>query len=346
MSANETEPILIDLEEKIVFRQGEEIDDLYGISIQPDINVFKEATHIHLRGVLIVSGEYQSIPNDEPVYLVDEDQQENYVQQVKALDNGFTTFQYPIPVDITIPYNRISQADEPIVDIEYFDYELPEPRTLNVFAKIRLDGVQLTDQYEEERYEYNPDFELKAVPEFNEPFNDEQSRQYDSFETNIQSFDDEEENEEERLFWKKEKTQSLSDFFKKDQAKAEDIEVTETVDDLEEETQEVHQELDDNEAVDVMAEQSTSDEESQEDKPKKKKKGLSYLSSLFRDEESGEDRAQLKMRFVQTDETLESIANEYDVSVTRLEVINGLEDGYELEPGQVLYVPIKKKTTS
>ncbi|MGM8214254.1 LysM peptidoglycan-binding domain-containing protein [Bacillaceae bacterium W0354] len=349
MSTNGSEPILFDLEEKIIFRQGEEIDDLYGISIQPDINVFQEATHIQLRGVLMVSGEYQSVPREEPVYLVDEDQdEETYVQQVKALDNGFTTFQYPIPVDITIPSNRVTETGEPEVDIEYFDYELPEPKSLHVFAKIRLDGVEMT-QTEEERPEFNPDFELKAVPTIDYSFDDnheveqkeEVAETIAEAEENLEEQSNDANEEKEREFWKKKnKSQSLQEFFQKKEEKAKASDVEEYEDDYEDSIDE--EEYYDAEEHDYDEDDEPDVESSDEEKPKKK--GLKYLANLFRSEEP--EKVQLKIRFVQEDETLDSIASAYEISVSKLERLNGLEEGYEIKTGDVLYVPKKTKKTS
>ncbi len=349
MSENNNEPILFDLEEKIVFRQGEEIDDLYGISIQPDVRVYNEMTHIQLRGVLIVSGEYQSIPNQEPVYLIDEEQADNYVQQVKAMDNGFTTFNYPIPVDITIPSNRIRETNEPEVHIEYFDYELPEPKTLHIFAKIRLDGVEL--EPEEEREFYQPDFELKAIPSLEEeqeednvphfdgsvPYQDEQSD-----EVQDEAKSDDGDDEVGRDFWKKETTHSFSEFLQKKQEQA--VASEELTSSNEEMVEPVTAEsVEEEQQGDV---ESTEVEEVEQEAEEKPKKGLSYLASLFRNKEDQPEKVQLKIRFVQEDETLDSIAKDYDVSVTRLERLNNLESGYELQSGELLYVPYKETKSS
>ncbi|WP_017187870.1 hypothetical protein, partial [Alkalibacillus haloalkaliphilus] len=102
-------------------------------------------------------------------YIVD-DEDYNTVQQVRTLDNGFMEFQYPIPIDITIPHNRIRTDDHIQVVIDYFDYELPEPKTLKVYSNVRLDGTEMVEAVEE-RYEEegaNSDFELKEFPTLQE----------------------------------------------------------------------------------------------------------------------------------------------------------------------------------
>ena len=62
---NSKEPYAFKIYEKINFRQGEEVDDLYSISIDPEVDVIQESNYIQLRGVLIVSGDYQTMPKKE-----------------------------------------------------------------------------------------------------------------------------------------------------------------------------------------------------------------------------------------------------------------------------------------
>ncbi|TFB24942.1 LysM peptidoglycan-binding domain-containing protein [Filobacillus milosensis] len=396
MSTHGNEPFLFDMHEQISFRQGEEIDDLYGISIQPDVNIIKESNYIQLRGVLMVSGDYQSLPGEEPMYYMDDSDEENYVQQVKALDNGFTTFQYPIPVDITLPSNRVNETGEPDVEIEYFDYELPEPKTLHVYAKIRLANVEMIEEdavrHEEE---VSPDFQLQEVPSFED----------DEFDETENSEPQSEDNDEKgREFWQKKQSQSFNEFFnKKEEAKVneeskqqENKEAVEQKKPKEEKKKAAEQEKqeekkkaaeqkpqkDENEQVkeaenkkskkqmevnekaqkkkkkekpkakskeeeNIEPAQNPSNdqmegEESDNEKPKKKGMlGLNYLSNFFRDADEPE-KVQVRMRFVQENETIDSIANAYQVSVAHLERLNGLDSENHLKAGDVLYVPYKK----
>lgn len=67
---NSKEPYAFKIYEKINFRQGEEVDDLYSISIDPEVDVIQESNYIQLRGVLIVSGDYQTMPKKNPCTLL------------------------------------------------------------------------------------------------------------------------------------------------------------------------------------------------------------------------------------------------------------------------------------
>lgn len=65
---NSKEPYAFKIYEKINFRQGEEVDDLYSISIDPEVDVIQESNYIQLRGVLIVSGIIKLCQKRTPVH--------------------------------------------------------------------------------------------------------------------------------------------------------------------------------------------------------------------------------------------------------------------------------------
>lgn len=67
---NSKEPYAFKIYEKINFRQGEEVDDLYSISIDPEVDVIQESNYIQLRGVLIVSGIIKLCQKKNPCTLL------------------------------------------------------------------------------------------------------------------------------------------------------------------------------------------------------------------------------------------------------------------------------------
>ncbi|WP_188206296.1 LysM peptidoglycan-binding domain-containing protein [Alkalibacillus aidingensis] len=366
-------PYQFEVRENISFRRGEEIDDLYSIAIDPDVNVIHENSFVQVRGVLVVRGDYQTNEqNLQSHYIVDEDEQ-NTVQQVRALDNGFMEFQYPIPIDITIPKNRLRTDDDIQVVIDYFDYELPEPNTLKIYSNVRLDGTVALDEATraDENDLTQSDFELKEFPTMQEDsfdsnyddgnevteassFNEESA--YQTEETNDYDGDHDGENEKGRELWKKQqKTQSIQEFFKKkDPYEGQTEEVAQDTNDPtgvypeqsdaeseHDEYENYDEDYDDLDPTDYDEDHDADDHYDSEDEEKKPKKGISYLSKFFREESSG--KVKVRMRFVQENETLQSIANNYDVSVAKLERINGIQAGDELNEGDVIYVPAEAK---
>ncbi|GEN45815.1 stage VI sporulation protein D [Alkalibacillus haloalkaliphilus] len=376
MSNYEQVPYQFEVRENINFKRGEEIDDLYSIAIDPDVKVIHESNYVQIRGVLVVRGDYQTTNYDQESQYIVDDEDFNTVQQVRTLDNGFMEFQYPIPIDITIPHNRIRTDDHIQVVIDYFDYELPESKTLKVYSNVRLDGTEMVE-VAEERYdeeEADSDFELKEFPTMQEHDGDhghepdyeyknhDHEEYYDDDETNDEPEASADEGEEKgRDLWKKKESQSLHDFFNKKDNKV-DEDTTSSVEEVNvspmPEEADGDADADDNHDyydhhdgdtdtdtdTDTIAEADDA-EEKVEQKESKAKKGLSYLSKFFReDEEKG--TVQMRMRFVQEDDTLESIANYYQVSVSKLERLNGLEAGDTLSAGDVIYVPGNVKQSS
>ncbi|MDQ0351168.1 stage VI sporulation protein D [Alkalibacillus filiformis] len=369
MSNYEQVPYQFEVRENINFKRGEEIDDLYSIAIDPDVKVIHESNYVQIRGVLVVRGDYQTTNYDQESQYIVDDEDYNTVQQVRTLDNGFMEFQYPIPIDITIPHNRIRTDDHIQVVIDYFDYELPEPKTLKVYSNVRLDGTEMVEAVEE-RYddeETNSDFELKEFPTMQDEdyeHDDGQDHEYDEYEQEDQHDTEDEiydepdvdsDEEKGRDFWKKKDSQSLQEFFNKKDEKV-DEDTTSNVEEVNVSAMPEETDADDNQDyddeygkdsdtdTDTMAEVDDADEKV-EQKKSKAKQGLSYLSKFFReDEETG--TVQMRMRFVQEEDTLESIANYYHVSVSKLERLNGLEAGDTLKAGDVIYVPGNIKQSS
>lgn len=102
-----------------------------------------------------------------------------------------------------------------------------------------------------------------------------------------------------------------------------------------------------NQQIEVLAEvesesSSSSSSSSPQPKAKKKKsskKGLS-LTEFFARKEEVEDLTKLRMCIVQHGDTLNLIAERYDVTVQQLLKVNHLEVNKDVYEGQVLYIPV------
>jgi len=79
-------------------------------------------------------------------------------------------------------------------------------------------------------------------------------------------------------------------------------------------------------------------------KHEKKKKALKKksmtLTEFFARKEEGADQAKLKVCIVQKGDTLDSLADRYDVTVQNLQRVNHLEINQDVYEGQVLYIPV------
>jgi len=74
-------------------------------------------------------------------------------------------------------------------------------------------------------------------------------------------------------------------------------------------------------------------------KRKKKRKTASLSRNFFARKEEEDEVARLKVCIVQQGDTIETIAERYDVSVQSILKINDMDMNQDVQTGQVLYIP-------
>lgn len=95
------------------------IDELEEIELTPRIQVIEQGDHAVLKGQLLLNGVYRG-----------------------QTDGGsLQTLEHWIPVEITLPLNRVSRLDDISVEIDNFDVDLLSARTLNVTGVLSLRGI-------------------------------------------------------------------------------------------------------------------------------------------------------------------------------------------------------------
>lgn len=95
------------------------IDELEEIELTPRIQVIEQGDHAVLKGQLLLNGVYRG-----------------------QTDGGsLQTLEHWIPVEITLPLNRVSRLDDISVEIDNFDVDLLSARTLNVTGVLSLKGI-------------------------------------------------------------------------------------------------------------------------------------------------------------------------------------------------------------
>ncbi|ARF67431.1 hypothetical protein B7C51_05745 [Paenibacillus larvae subsp. pulvifaciens] len=104
-----------------------DILELEDVELIPQIQVMTAEDQAVLQGNLILTGSYIGDGNEGQRHL------EHY-----------------IPVEISLPLNRIKRADDVLVEIENFDIDLLSSRSLNVTGILSLHGVEVLSHQEEE----------------------------------------------------------------------------------------------------------------------------------------------------------------------------------------------------
>jgi stage VI sporulation protein D len=102
--------------------------ELNGIELTPEISVLAQGDQAVLKGHLVLSGTYTG---------EDETRSEEQLS-------------HRIPVEITLPLNRIENVDDIRVEIENFDVDLLSARSLNVTGVLSLGGIEMVSAAETE----------------------------------------------------------------------------------------------------------------------------------------------------------------------------------------------------
>ncbi|WP_153736597.1 stage VI sporulation protein D [Aquibacillus halophilus] len=353
-----------DLSESLWFEKGQEVDEIMGISLEPEISIQEFDDFISIRGVIELKGEYFQVREsaEEEVLSLRDHPSQRFVDRVESYEDGVNEFFHNFPVEVSIPKYRIDSLDDVMVGIESFDYELPENSQLKLNAVIAIHGVvedrtEPTEEYQEPGKSYDdvddidesereeeeeiiyeeplveepePEVEIDETFEFDLKEKEEENKvevKRDEHEEVKSGKKDSKNTEKER--WKNKKSQSLSEFFgSMDKPKK-----AEKVEDVAESM----------ESSSIVSFSSYSKEESEDDyessREERVQQDTTYLMNIFEDDD--EDRfSSMKMCIVQESDTLSSLAEKYNISALNISKTNRLEDD-QLSEGQILYIPNK-----
>lgn len=185
MSTENQSFLRFSLEESVWFQKGQEIEELYSLSLEPNVTIQESDQYVVIRGSLDLSGEYKETEEagesdlgySQPYYP-------ETIHSVDQREDGLSEFIHRIPVDITIPNNRIQSLDHIDVNIHAFDYFMPEKNCLKLEAELLISGIEESrreskpeeprdylhsDEYEEEEHgrdESNSTWEETVEVEF------------------------------------------------------------------------------------------------------------------------------------------------------------------------------------
>ncbi|WP_138415487.1 stage VI sporulation protein D [Aquibacillus sediminis] len=368
-----------DLNESLWFKRGQEVDEIMGISLEPEISIQEGEEFVSIRGVIELKGEYFQVHDTEAteeqeeqdVSLRDQPSQ-RFVDRVDSNEDGVNEFFHNFPVEVSIPKYRIESIDDVLVGIESFDYEIPENSQLKLNATVAIHGVSEGQERSDNDAAAEPEAEAIDLPE---PPVDE------TFEFDVKEKDE----SVSELESPPEQTESPE---REPEAETELQDTTPQLED--EDTVEVNSELEEVESSETKSEkerwknkksQSFAEFFSQFDKTEKESgddyiedkqesssiesslvsfsahgkeesseeressredetaNDSSYLLNIFADEDE-ERVASMKMCIVQESDTLDSLAEKYKVTPMQLSNTNRLESD-ELYEGQILYIPSK-----
>jgi len=346
MSNNDQEVFSFELNETLYFEKGQEVSEMIGISLDPEISIQSYHEYTSIRGVIELRGEYEkdinSSSQDEPLDFEDF-HSKRYLEKVQDGVDGYAQFSHRFPVEISVPKYRIIDTNNITVSVESFDYELSNQNELRINSLINIYGIssQNNDQLIESEELTEDSANINVVEdldqetfefEIKEEASDEDHKGHialrESEEEVEEVIEDKQLKEEDRWKYKESKTikEFLSEDAKKDTAVQTNIVEKEEIAD--QALEEVDTEIEDEELDDT-----------------EEQKGVNFFTKLFRkdeDEEEEEEKySQMRICIVQENDTLETIAERYEVPKLQLLKQNRLEDD-DLIEGQLLSIPEKK----
>lgn len=133
-----------DIYERIILSENlPGIEELEEVELIPHIQVISQEEQATLRGHLLLAGLYKG-----------------------DTDSGESApLEHWIPVEITVPMNRVSSLDDIAVEIENFDVDLLSTRSLNITGVLSLKGIQAAGQEAADRPWNDEGFTVVHAPE-------------------------------------------------------------------------------------------------------------------------------------------------------------------------------------
>jgi stage VI sporulation protein D len=319
------------------------IDTLLELDLYPDIEIKDEGQHLKIQGYLRLNGSYlkQREGESEPDVHTngEEDQQE---------------LAYVIPVEITLPRDR-AEEDQISAEVEAFDYQVLSPYELKIDAILMIDGL-LPERQAEIPGEVAPPDKDESLPVFSgqsaQPMASlAHQHDFDDAKVEIeletpddpQKGDAEHEEQDVHLIQPVESIESMQanseeqkaltvdpqDFWRERQA-SKQAQTAESIKEGEQPEPVEMSDSDDSEKADAEQEQTDGAQ------PDEKQENASWIGWLLREKE--EAFVPMKMVIVQKDDTIDTVANRYNVSANELIRLNRLQTDVLVE-GQILNVP-------
>lgn len=364
MSQGNETALRFSLEESVWFQKGQEVAELMSISLDPNITIHENEQYVTIEGALHLTGEYKRYEDE----YSEEDfpYTSKFIQQVEDREEGISEFAHQFPVDITIPINRIHNIYDIDVAIDSFDYVFPERSCLKLTADLTITGlydglqqqndvklVSIVDERTPQAIEVAEGDvdQLEEIPivSYEEKSTKVDAELLESFEAearknNVSTSPPAIEKKSNQT-WKQENAflfeekEKLAPEITYSSQREEAQKATETAHNQNEQYESTENELD---FVDEFEEEESATVTAEVTKKKKKKKqGISITEFLSRKEE--EQVAKLKVCIVQTGDTIDRLAERYDVSPQQILHENQLSINQDVYEGQVLYIPATVK---
>lgn len=284
------------------------IKQLLELDLYPDVEINEKGDHLTIEGFLRLKGAYYGEEADE----------DDELDQVKREE-----LSYIIPVEITLPADR-AKLKHISAEIESFDYQVLSPFELQIDAILLIDGLIP----EEDGEESEEKIEAK-VPTFSgsEAIMETKNQLQTSQDEKLSVSNQQESLDEIESTSTEEDPSKLPERESKDEQQLSD----ESTDEYKEDIRQPEMMVTEEETGETDEQKSLAMEEEELDQTRD-----DWAKWLLRGNE--ENFTSMRMVIVQENDSVQKLAERYDISPSQIRQVNDLEDR-ELEKGEILYIP-------
>ncbi|RKL65947.1 stage VI sporulation protein D [Salipaludibacillus neizhouensis] len=375
------------MKEGIWLDRGKKLDELLTLSLEPVIDVDEKEDEVTVKGVLQLFGEYRPLEKEESTgnqasSLVDQSAFRS-VEEVSLSEEGIGEIRHEFPIEVTIPRERVARLEDISVEINEFDYVMPEKGFLEITADLSISGVRAEEPVstsddaeestEKELAREDRSFTFEQVRKVDEKEPDQLFGVSESSEgSEEEDSSEEEESQENELTFQEPVTE-----IKREPSWLDEKELVGTIDVEEEEDHapkvSFRSVLDEEETIEVREEPEAShdndyqkevvkaprrfpknetrkleDEEKStesnvKDEEEREHENALYLTKMMANE--AEAYSKLRMCIVQDGESLDMIADRYKLQVSHLMRTNRLDEE-QVSEGQILYIPSRQSSST
>jgi|SRR5690625_31283 len=371
----------LDLKESLFFETGYEIGEMISVSLDPEISIQKFSDYVSIRGVISLEGEYAKLTDLPEDYEEKRNERVEHiyrsVAKIATDTDERVNFYHHFPIEISVPFERISKLNDVTVSVEAFDYTLRDINEMKVAATLHINGIDQGKQQIPEETTEQSSVELGETLQF-EVIKNEQTKkneklaaqkqsesikdtigQEEQLLTRVEQLKAKREMENKEVTKKAEKLNQIEERpadekpvqeepvrEKIDQKESVLKQSTEKEDDLQEErteqpmTNDKKEDVQETKQLDEARDPINITEQidlTNDESSEEELKDVLYLAEMFNDEVE-EDVYQMKLRIVQDDESLIEIADRYEIPAQKIMHINELEDE-NVVAGQLLLIP-------
>ncbi|MFC5712673.1 LysM peptidoglycan-binding domain-containing protein [Thalassorhabdus alkalitolerans] len=142
MTHEHASTLSFNIEESVWLNKGQKIQEIISLGLEPDIRIEEHEEEVVIKGGLHLKGEYYIQDKEEDSLQEDHRANLQVVEEATVNKNGEAEIEHFFPIDVTIPLHRIQNLDDIFVQVEGFDYDLPDPGCIQLTADITISGMK------------------------------------------------------------------------------------------------------------------------------------------------------------------------------------------------------------